>query len=421
MSYFLQDNAENQLEDQFYEVVIKSLGRLNHPESAPVLLTLLKKMNLSFATSSPPLHKINCMVLLSLALEQTEVANIASEFLEIRLNMGQNGLFWQRTRHIYQHLVEKEDLPKKTGKNGETEEEIFKQAILRLDQNKLDEAILGFERLIQISPQSRYYYFCGNALRQKKDFERAIQRYQQALEFNPEDIKALLNRGVAYANLHKREEALQDYNAVLQKSPQRVEAYNNRGDLYLKMGEIELALEDFEQAIHYSPLSAECYLNRGLARKQQGNRESALFDYDQAVLLNPYDAKIYIARGRLKQEMKNNAGALFDYQKAICLEPHLPQPYFYRGEIRLQEQKEKEAFVDFEQAVKQEPFGQALLPLQSSEAYYYLGKIKKEEENLERDLQYFKKALEYQPHFAEVHFQMAEIYKEQNQIQEAIA
>ncbi|MEK7486553.1 MAG: tetratricopeptide repeat protein, partial [Planctomycetota bacterium] len=418
MSYFLQNNSENQLEEQFYEIVIKALGRLNHPESAPVLLTLLKEMSFSFSTSSPPLHKINCMVLLSSALEQTEVANIASEFLEIRLQMGQNGLFWQRTRQIYQHLVEREGSPKKT---GETEEILFKQAILNLDQNKLDEAILGFERLIQISPQSRYYYFCGNALLQKKDFERAIQRYQQALEFNPEDIKALLNRGVAYAALHKREEAMQDYDAVLQKSPQRVEAYSNRGLLYLEMGQLEIALQNFEQAIQYSPLSAECYLNRGFARSKQGDREFAFSDYDQALLLNPYDAKIYIARGLLKQEMKNNAGALFDYSKAICLEPNLPQPYFYRGQIRLKEKKETEAFFDFEQALKQEShFGQALFPLQSAEAYYYLGFIKNKKGDLDAALHYLKKALEYPP-LAETYFQMAEIYKEQNQIQEAIA
>lgn len=91
--YFLQHTAENQLQEQFYEVLIKALGRLNHPKSAPVLLNLLRKMSLEFSIASPPLHKINKMVLLSTALEQSGATQIASEFLEVRLQMGQNGLF----------------------------------------------------------------------------------------------------------------------------------------------------------------------------------------------------------------------------------------------------------------------------------------------------------------------------------------
>jgi Flp pilus assembly protein TadD len=45
-----------------------------------------------------------------------------------------------------------------------------------------------------------------------KQFEKAIQNYNQAIELNPKDADAFIDRGVAYADLKQFEKAIQDYN-----------------------------------------------------------------------------------------------------------------------------------------------------------------------------------------------------------------
>jgi regulator of sirC expression with transglutaminase-like and TPR domain len=41
-------------------------------------------------------------------------------------------------------------------------------------------------------------------------FEKAIQDYNQAIELNPKDADAFIDRGVAYAKLKQFEKAIQD-------------------------------------------------------------------------------------------------------------------------------------------------------------------------------------------------------------------
>jgi tetratricopeptide (TPR) repeat protein len=44
-----------------------------------------------------------------------------------------------------------------------------------------------------------------------KQFEKAIQNYNQAIELNPKYADAFIDRGVAYADLEQFEKAIQDY------------------------------------------------------------------------------------------------------------------------------------------------------------------------------------------------------------------
>jgi Flp pilus assembly protein TadD len=48
---------------------------------------------------------------------------------------------------------------------------------------------------------------CGTAYANLKQFEKAIQDYNQAIELNPKDARTFNNRGIVHQELGKEKEA----------------------------------------------------------------------------------------------------------------------------------------------------------------------------------------------------------------------
>jgi tetratricopeptide (TPR) repeat protein len=67
----------------------------------------------------------------------------------------------------------------------------------------------------------------GTAYADSKQFEKAIQDYNQAIELNPKYADVFINRGVAYAKLKQFKKAIQDYNQAIELNPKDTRAFNN--------------------------------------------------------------------------------------------------------------------------------------------------------------------------------------------------
>jgi tetratricopeptide (TPR) repeat protein len=61
------------------------------------------------------------------------------------------------------------------------------------------------------------------------------------------------HRGVAYADLKQFEKAIQDYNQAIELDPKYTHAFNNRGTAYIKLKQFEKAIQDYNQAIELDP------------------------------------------------------------------------------------------------------------------------------------------------------------------------
>jgi tetratricopeptide (TPR) repeat protein len=157
---------------------------------------------------------------------------------------------------------------------------------------------------------------------EKGDFERAIKDYNKAIELNPEDADAYINRGNAYSGLTQYERALEDYNTVIELNPDYVDAYNNRGNAYAEKGNFERAIEDFDKAIELNPVYVSTYNNRGIAYAEKGERERAIEDFDKAIELNPVYALAYFNRGLVYGRSNYYEKEQEDYKKALELEPN---------------------------------------------------------------------------------------------------
>jgi len=81
----------------------------------------------------------------------------------------------------------------------------------------------------------------------KGDFDKAIEKIQQALALDPLSLPLMSTLGDAYSFAGRFEEGLAQYNKLIELEPNFRRGFEGRGMIYLAMGENEKAVKDFEQ------------------------------------------------------------------------------------------------------------------------------------------------------------------------------
>ncbi len=95
------------------------------------------------------------------------------------------------------------------------------------------------------------------------------------------------NRGVAYANLKEYQKAINDYDQAIALNPKNAEVFGNRGFAYANLGEHQKAINDYDQAIAINPKDARSFYNRGLLYRKLEKEEKAIKDFKKAQDLDP--------------------------------------------------------------------------------------------------------------------------------------
>ncbi len=117
---------------------------------------------------------------------------------------------------------------------------------------------------------------------ERNDFTSAIDKFTQALAWQPDDNEAHLQRGFAYEKAELFAEAVADYSTVIKRDPSAEKAYFNRGNVYFKSERYLLAVADYTQAIALNPVNARALYNRGIAYQRLEQLNSACQDWQQA-------------------------------------------------------------------------------------------------------------------------------------------
>src|SRR5947207_6751990 len=65
----------------------------------------------------------------------------------------------------------------------------------------------------------------GVEFAKKKEYDKAVEEFTQAIQGEPNDAKNYFNRATAYRGLNKLTEAINDYSKAIELTPQNVAAY----------------------------------------------------------------------------------------------------------------------------------------------------------------------------------------------------
>jgi tetratricopeptide (TPR) repeat protein len=158
------------------------------------------------------------------------------------------------------------------------------------------------------------HYNRGLLLRQGGDLAGAIEAYNAALEFQPNDADCLMNRGNARAEQGELQAAINDYCAALRLNPWIEDGFNICGMARMAAGDLPGAVEDFNRAIARDPRVGNLHFNRGCARLQLGDLAGAIADFSTELERHAPGLKGRIETREQRAELYNNRGLAYHYQ-----------------------------------------------------------------------------------------------------------
>ena len=190
------------------------------------------------------------------------------------------------------------------------------------------------------------------------DLDAALADLTQAVERDPKDAEARLNRGFVRQAKGNLDGASEDYNHAIELDPKDARPYNNRGFVKQTKGDWEGALADYNTALKLAPKLPQAYLNRGNLKQSRGDLAGALADYNQAIKLDPKDAPAYCNRGLIKRAGDDWDAALADYTRCLELDPNYAPAFYSRGAAKLVKGDRDGALADFRRQVELDPVRQ---------------------------------------------------------------
>ncbi|MGO4509921.1 caspase family protein [Bradyrhizobium sp. 2TAF36] len=207
----------------------------------------------------------------------------------------------------------------------------------------------------------------GNALINKRDYDRAIEALSSAIDLDPDNVGAINLRGLSHERKGEDDLAMADYNLAILKRANFGYAYNNRGTIHLRRGALQSALDDFNLSIKYTPTFLLGWTNRARMRTLNKDFDGAITDFAAAEKIDPaapqiagnrcitygmmgkYDQAFADCDGLIQKQPRNTFAinnraevnvmkgdldaALKDYNTVIQLNPNSVRAHSGRGQI----------------------------------------------------------------------------------------
>jgi superkiller protein 3 len=132
-------------------------------------------------------------------------------------------------------------------------------------------------------------YTLGMILVQQRDFNKAIEQYNLALQSSqPGTMAATIWNGLggAKAQLGRLDEAVSDYHRALELNPNYADAYTNLASDLVAQGKFGEAAESAEKAVALRPRSADAHASLALALMNLGRTDESILENRKALEFN---------------------------------------------------------------------------------------------------------------------------------------
>lgn len=223
-----------------------------------------------------------------------------------------------------------------------------------LAENKLDAAILDFEKAHELDPESSVPLFNLGLAFFDSDNLTALKYFTDALE-REKDAKTYSWLAKTLYFLDREKDAVEAITNAIKLEPNSAHLYNSRGIYLCYIEKTDSALNDFNLAIEREPDNPEFLYERSLCLKKTGDLRAALADVSNAIKFSGTDSSYFFQRGLILHDLRQREAAIEDYSKVIQLEPNADGAYFNRAQNRYHLNDFHGAKEDLDRFVKMSP------------------------------------------------------------------
>lgn len=172
------------------------------------------------------------------------------------------------------------------------EDESFEEQLTTLsyafeDESKHQDAIRFFSQLTERYPLSRCAWFgLGLAYSWAKEYESAIDAYQNVISLDEEAETAYFNIGNVYFEMKRYEDAIRYYQQAYELDDRDFHAVSGIGDSLLELGRNEEALEKYHEALRIEPNTLDAIMGIITILKETGREDEAEIFIRKSLSLN---------------------------------------------------------------------------------------------------------------------------------------
>ena len=213
---------------------------------------------------------------------------------------------------------------------------LYEEGVQLFKTKQIDAAIEKFNAALQIQPEySEAYRYLGLAYGQKNLWEDASRVLQKAIEYKPDDLLSCKNLGIAYLQLRRFSEAEQAFQCALALAPD-----DEKTQSYLSMatrGKQQQSAEFNAPAAAAAPKKANSaahegtvplpknpvqdYLDQGADFLTNAQFNKAIDMFEEAIRLAPKSGDGYFGLGMVYEKRQEWPKAIEAYQKALEFQP----------------------------------------------------------------------------------------------------
>lgn len=174
-------------------------------------------------------------------------------------------------------------------------ENMVTEAFELYEQGQHKQALERLTVAIESGPEHGEWYFnAALALDGMEEYDKAIEFYERALEFNPDDLEILNCLGVDYTRTAQYDLALSTFERIEFLDAAYEPAYCNRIITYTEMEQHDKGEQMFYLAQQINPDCALCFYNIGNSLFSQGQYGRAIWCWDKCAELDPGHPQIHL-------------------------------------------------------------------------------------------------------------------------------
>jgi tetratricopeptide (TPR) repeat protein len=159
-------------------------------------------------------------------------------------------------------------------------------------------------------------FYDALALEDQRKFKEAILKYDELIVLAPDSALFYYNRGKVKRTLELHKEAIVDYNSAIQLFPNEVTFWVSRAVSELYSRDTIASVNTLKKAIEINPSYPMSYFNLGSVLFEKKHYEEAIPFLELAIFYQSFYPKAYMCLGECYVQLKNYSRACEVYKRA---------------------------------------------------------------------------------------------------------
>ncbi len=290
----------------------------------------------------------------------------------------------------------------------EDAEALSRVALQHFKEGRLEQAQDICQRILQEKQHSGAMLILAWIAHQKRDFDVAVERYQQYLGLKPKDAEARYTLGLALEELERTDHAIVHYKKSIAIVATNAAVHRKLGDAYCKLYQLDEAIKPYQAALALDAEDVETIISLGNVLHGLHRYTQSIPLYEQAISMQPDNVHVHRHLGASLQRMGQTKEALACFEHALSLRPDYVAAHIKLAQVLRELGRAKEALVQVEKAIELKP--------DEPEAHVILALVLRELGQKERAIDRLESLLSNQPRCGHLYYQIAMLEPKQEQM-----